>query len=123
MIIILLTLIFIIIPDVAISQPMIYFDSEKHNFGKVDKLELEHVFEFINKGDEELVIDRLVPSWGGCSAELVGSENVKPGETRKIIARMHIKEGWRGPVARNIRVISNDPKRPVVLLILYANVQ
>jgi hypothetical protein len=36
---------------------------------------------------------------------------------------MHIKEGWRGPVARNIRVISNDPKRPVVLLILYATVK
>lgn len=59
---ILFTIVFILVPAVAFSQPVIYFDSEKHNFGKVDKLELEHTFELINKGNEDLIIDRLVPS-------------------------------------------------------------
>lgn len=62
MIRLLLILMFTLFPYEAYSQPEIYFDSEKHNFGRVESLTLEHIFEFINKGDKDLIIDRLVPS-------------------------------------------------------------
>ncbi|MEW6571246.1 MAG: DUF1573 domain-containing protein [Nitrospirota bacterium] len=44
------------------AQPSIVFDSEKHNFGRVSDHKLSHIFSFTNDGDEELIIDKIVPS-------------------------------------------------------------
>jgi hypothetical protein len=49
-------------PVVAYAQPAIGFDSEKYNFGTVSELSLEHTFDFMNTGDEDLVIKRVTPS-------------------------------------------------------------
>jgi len=49
-------------PVVAYAQPAIVFDSERYNFGTVSELSLKHTFDFMNKGDEDLVIKRVTPS-------------------------------------------------------------
>lgn len=57
-------LIFIVIfPAVAYSQPSIVFDTDRHDFGLVPRGDkLEHTFGFANRGNEELIIEKLVPS-------------------------------------------------------------
>jgi hypothetical protein len=50
-------------PVTAFAQAQIAFDAESYNFGTVSHEDmLEHVFEFTNAGDQELVIERVVPS-------------------------------------------------------------
>jgi len=54
---------FLFYPAVSFSQPSIVFEKERHDFGKIAYTKiLEYTFEFINAGDEDLVIDQLVPS-------------------------------------------------------------
>ncbi|MDH5202434.1 MAG: DUF1573 domain-containing protein [Nitrospirota bacterium] len=57
-------LVFIVIfPAVAYSQPSIVFDTDRYDFGIVPCGDmLEHTFHFTNSGDEELIIQKLVPS-------------------------------------------------------------
>ncbi len=50
-------------PSVSLAQPAIAFDSETKRFGEVTAGEtIEHVFEFKNTGDEELIIEQVIPS-------------------------------------------------------------
>lgn len=50
-------------PAVSYAQPSIVFDTENFDFGTVTQVDtIKHIFEFTNTGDQELVIDRLVPS-------------------------------------------------------------
>jgi len=45
------------------AQPVIEFEQEVHNFGEVMQGEtVEHTFKFTNRGDEELVIEKVSPS-------------------------------------------------------------
>ncbi len=52
-------------PALSHAQPAIGFLDEAYDFGEVvvkPGRSLEHTFEFVNKGDKELVISGLVPS-------------------------------------------------------------
>lgn len=50
-------------PAISYSQPSIVFDKERHDFGTVAQGDIiEHTFDFTNAGDEELIIEKLVPS-------------------------------------------------------------
>ena len=54
---------FILFPVLACAQPSIVFDNERYDFGTVSNVDtIEHIFEFTNAGDQELVIDKLSPS-------------------------------------------------------------
>ena len=54
---------FLFIPRLSSAQPKIVFEEEVHNFGEVMQGEVvEHTFVFHNKGNEELVIDKVSPS-------------------------------------------------------------
>lgn len=56
-------LVFLSVPSLALAQPSMVFDSEDVDFGEVDSgAVLEHVFEFVNTGTEELVIESIKPS-------------------------------------------------------------
>jgi hypothetical protein len=60
---ILILICLILAPTVAYAQPAIVFDAESNDFGKVAAGQpLEHVFEFRNSGDKELIIEKLIPS-------------------------------------------------------------
>ncbi len=50
-------------PAISYSQPSIVFDTENYDFGIAAKSDtIEHSFDFTNSGNEELVIEKLVPS-------------------------------------------------------------
>jgi len=55
--------IILLLPVLAYAQPSITFDSEEHDFGTVAPVDtIEHVFEFTNTGDQDLVIQKLSSS-------------------------------------------------------------
>ncbi len=62
--IVLILIIFMLsIPSVSFSSPSISFDVLRYDFGIVSQDEkVEYIFEFVNKGDRELVIDKLSAS-------------------------------------------------------------
>jgi uncharacterized protein DUF1573 len=112
---IVLLVIFILFPAISYAQPSIAFDAENYDFGTVSQGDLiEHTFELTNSGDKELVIEKLVPSWG-CAAVVASSSHLNPGEKGRITAKIDIK-GRVGVVSKTIQVFSNDPKRHVVSL-------
>jgi len=50
-------------PAICYSQPSIVFDTENHDFGTVTNIDtIRHTFDFTNKGDGDLVIEKLIPS-------------------------------------------------------------
>jgi hypothetical protein len=60
---IILFFIVLLLPVYTYAQPSIVFNAENHDFGTIsESKKIEHVFDFTNKGNEELVIERLVPS-------------------------------------------------------------
>ena len=53
----------LLLPAISYAEPSIVFNAESYDFGTVARGEtLEHTFDFTNTGDEELVIERVVPS-------------------------------------------------------------
>ncbi|MEJ2695356.1 MAG: hypothetical protein P8013_01785 [Candidatus Sulfobium sp.] len=53
----------VLVPAVSFAQPEISFRSLTYDFGIVfGKDRVEHVFSFLNKGDRDLIIKKLVPS-------------------------------------------------------------
>ena len=55
-----LFLLILLLPSPAFADPLINFESETHNFGKVKQGELlEYTFEFANAGTKDLIIERI----------------------------------------------------------------
>ncbi|MEW6585483.1 MAG: DUF1573 domain-containing protein [Nitrospirota bacterium] len=54
--------ILLLLPSLSYAQPSISFDAEKHNFGSVSALYLEHAFVFTNTGNQDLIIESVTPS-------------------------------------------------------------
>jgi hypothetical protein len=72
------------------------------------------VFEFINQGDEALLIDRVNSSCG-CTAVLVSEKNLPPGSKGELKAHFDSSR-FNGNVLKTIYLYSNDPVRPVMQL-------
>jgi len=54
---------FFYLPAFSFAQPAIYFNEVRHDFGKVSQGDkIEYVFEFSNKGDQSLIIEKISPS-------------------------------------------------------------
>jgi hypothetical protein len=106
-------------PAIAFSQPSIEFNTEAYDFGTVPPGEkIEHVFDFKNTGNEELIIERISHSWG-CAAVVASSSHLKPGEEGKIVATVNI-QGKVGFISKTVKVSTNDPKRPTINLVVKA---
>ena len=101
--------------------PILYFPETQHNFGKVKEGEIvKHTFKFINKGNTALKI-RDIKTSCGCTAALVSSEMLEPGEEGTLNVELDTKNR-SGKMSRTITITSNDPKDPVKVLTVYANV-
>lgn len=58
-----IVLIVLLVPSLAYAQPSIKFYEESHDFGRVlEGAKVEHIFEFTNEGEEDLVIEKVAPS-------------------------------------------------------------
>jgi hypothetical protein len=55
-------IIFILLPSLALAQPVIKFSEDIHDFGLVKgNSSLEHTFEVRNEGTETLIINKVSP--------------------------------------------------------------
>jgi len=55
--------IILLLPVLSYAHPSVTFDSEEHDFGTLAPVDtIEHVFEFTNTGDQDLVIQKLSSS-------------------------------------------------------------
>lgn len=97
----------------AFAAPELQIDTPKFDFGEVFQGEkVRHVFEFVNKGDETLRIDRVRSSCG-CTAVLVSEKSIPPGAKGEIQANFDSTR-FRGAVSKTIYLYSNDPVRPTM---------
>jgi len=103
------------------ANPKIYFPEITHDFGKVENGKVvDYIFKFVNKGNSILNIQDIKTSCG-CTAALVSSKSVKPGEDGTIKVELNTK-GHTGKMVRTVTIKSNDPKTPTSTLTIFAEV-
>jgi hypothetical protein len=97
----------------ALAQaPRIALEGTDYNFGRVYQGEkVEHVFHFRNSGDAPLNILKVRSSCG-CTAALVSSTAIGPGEAGEVRATFDSTR-FRGEVVKTVYLYSNDPVRQV----------
>ncbi len=96
-------------------QPDIYFEEPIYNFGKVYKNEeVEHFFNFENRGTKDLIIEDIKASCG-CIVSEVTTPKVPPRMSEGIIVTLRGVLDT-GAISKNIKIYSNDPDTPVYSL-------
>lgn len=104
------------------SGARIYFEETQHDFGKVKEgTKVEYTFKFENKGTEPLVVKDVKTSCG-CTAAVVSSNTLKPGEVGSLKVGFDTK-GRVGRNSKSVTIVSNDDKEPNRVLMIYAEVQ
>lgn len=96
------------IPAYCLSAPVaaIRVTQAEFNFGEVFQGEkVTHVFGFTNSGDAPLLIDRVKSSCG-CTAALLSSKEIAPGESGTIKATFDSSR-FRGAITKMIYLYSN----------------
>lgn len=103
------------------GAPSIRFDEETHDFGKIpSNQKVSLAWKFRNDGDAPLKILKTKPSCG-CTATLV-QEGATPAGGAGTIELVFDPIGQFGQVRKSLAVTTNDPRRPVVVLVLKADV-
>jgi len=103
---------------VAMSQKaVIKFDVKEHDFGKIlEKAgNVSYVFNFTNKGNAPLVVNRVQASCG-CTTPTWTKEPVEAGK-KGAISVTYNTSGRPGLFTKTITVYSNDSISQVVLII------
>ena len=97
------------------------FADENYNFGEVsnDTL-LTHIFEFENPGTDTLFIESVRGSWG-CTASLLSSEVIPPGESGELKVTFSTKKK-HGISKKTIYIYSNDRDSKVKRIYVRANI-
>lgn len=100
------------------AGPRIEFPETLKSFGtfNIDFIQTMD-FEFVNTGDEPLLILNVNTDCG-CTAAGYPSEEVMPGDTAKISIRYNGRNYPTGTFRKQVRVRSNDPENPLVRLIV-----
>ena len=103
---------------VAMSQKsVIKFDVKEHDFGKILEKDgkVTHVFNFTNKGNAPLVVNKVQASCG-CTTPTWTKEPVEAGKKGAITVTYNTS-GRPGSFTKTITVYSNDSVQQVVLII------
>ena len=74
-------------------------------------------FEFVNTGDEPLLIFNVNTDCG-CTAAGYPTDEIAPGDTAKISVRYNGRNNPTGTFRKQVRVRSNDPEHPMVRLFI-----
>jgi cytochrome c553 len=103
------------------SGPRIDLNETEYRFGRVpDDRTVEHVFRVKNTGKKPLIISRVSSSCG-CTAAMMESSVIDPGETGKL--RVSFNPGrLKGTITRSVSLHSNDTYNPVVTIKVIAEV-
>jgi len=103
------------------ASPKIMVDRENFNFGRIYQGEkVAHTFRFQNAGDAPLNIQKVRTSCG-CTAALLSTEVIPPGETGEVSATFDSAR-FRGNVIKTIYLYTDDPLKPVTQLFLRGNI-
>jgi hypothetical protein len=103
------------------GTPEIVFTEYEHNFGKVRQgSKVSHIFNFTNKGDENLVIESAVTTCG-CTVPQYSKKPVAPGKEGTLEV-VFDTSGRNGMQTKTITVRTNA-RTPVVLLKITADVE
>ena len=81
---------------------------------------VDHTFQITNEGNAPLEIVRVKPTCGCTVAEY--DEVIAPGESGSLLAKLDTSE-FRGPIAKSIRVYTNDAANPELTLVIKADVR
>ena len=110
---------FILFADDSNNQfvPSIFCDEPTYDFGEMDNMsKVEHTFVLKNTGNAKLIISRVKPACG-CTVAKLSSREIVPGETASLKTILSLKNR-HGHQRKSIKVQSNDPKNPNLLLYL-----
>lgn len=103
------------------SGPEISFERNRFSFGQIYHAEkVTHDYTFTNTGDRDLMITSVRASCG-CTTPTFSKDPVAPGETG-VISVLYNSVGKQGTQKATIRVGSNDPANPEVVLYLSGRV-
>ena len=96
----------------------IEFTERSHDFGNIRPNDgpVSHTFEFKNVGNKPLVIVDVLASCG-CTRPEYPTKPIKPGKKGKIKVTYSPYGRPMGPFSKTVKVITNSPKKSVVLLI------
>jgi hypothetical protein len=109
--------------DPKMAGPMIVFDKDFHDFGKVKEGPmLETIFEFTNKGEDTLHITSVNTSCGCTGAMLDEKKYFLTGEMGKIKVSFNTM-GRQGHQEKDIIVATNDPKTPTKTLKIKTDIE
>ncbi|MEZ4754366.1 MAG: DUF1573 domain-containing protein [Bdellovibrionota bacterium] len=118
---------FFILPQISFAEeeakaPKIKISDAIYEFGSVTQgSKVEHEFNFINEGNADLHIQRVVASCG-CTASTADKDIVAPGEEGSIKVSFDTT-GFSGSKTKSVRVYSNDLDSPVLMLSLTGTVE
>lgn len=117
----LILILFLLSYSAAFAAPDLNVANPKFDFGEVFQGEkVPHVFEFVNEGDEDLVIEKVRSSCG-CTAVLVSEKVIPPGGKGELKATFDSTR-FRNTISKTIYLYSNDPVHPVMQLHLKGKV-
>ena len=112
---------FLLVNSLAWSAPKLIVDQTEFDFGAVAQGEaVRHNFVFTNIGDSPLQVEKVRSSCG-CTAALVTSKNLQPGDSGELQTRFDSTR-FRGEVSKTVYLYTNDPLAPVTQLVVKGKV-
>ena len=106
----------------SVAAPRIACDTPEFNFGRAGEGEaIEKKFLIRNAGDEDLLIQRIVPSCTSCTVINVSTNRVAPGQSLTVPVRLTLG-GFQGALTKTVTIESNDPATPRFSLTLKGEV-
>jgi hypothetical protein len=106
----------------ALAAPQVVVEQLRYNFGEVVQGELvEFIFRFRNAGDEILELGKVHSSCG-CTAALLSTRRIAPGDIGELNARFD-SSNFRGEVHKSITLETNDPRHQQVIFGLEGKVR
>ena len=102
------------------AQPV--FDSSNYTFNVVKEgTKIDAVFNFTNRGKDELKIYKVDADWDGTKADPIS--NVKPGGKGTVKVHLDTKGMPKGEALVIVTLTTNSPLRPIVNLFLTGAIQ
>ena len=106
----------------VLAAPQLVPERLNYDFGEVVQGDqVEFTFRFRNAGDEILQISNVRSSCG-CTAALLSSRRIGPGEMGEVQAKFDSTQ-FRGGVTKTISLETNDPQQPELSFSLYGQVK
>lgn len=100
----------------SMKAPKIVFNEEFHDFGKVPQgPQLQYNFEFVNKGNASLKIEKIQTSCG-CTGATVGEKTEYKKNEKGEVKVTFNTQGRSGKQEKTLVVFTNDPNNEQALL-------